>query len=429
MSVLIIISKLTYRKSNVYYNLCFSSFILLIINPYYLVDLGFLLSFLATLGILLFVNHLEDFFSHQKENKSFLKKFLNYTKEVMIVSLSANLMIIPVIINSSNLLSFNFLFSNLIISPVMFLLEFLGIIFIFLPNIKILNFIIKIFINIINFVATFFSKIKFTSYTICSLNLFQIILYYTFLGFLYLVLSKKWREYLKKIFIRFKKVLLKIVFSLIVVSILVNVFYDFSIRKNAGLKICFLDVSQGDCTFLITKENKKILIDTGGIENYDIGENVLKPYLLKRKIKKLDFLIFSHLDYDHCGGAISLLEYIDIKYIILPIQFEEYDNYKALINKIKEVKSKAKIIFLSKGDILFLDKYTYINVLWPYRGKKIAENEINNNALVFKLNFKDFSMIFTGDIEKEAEEQILEEYKNNKKILESDILKVAHHRF
>ena len=65
------------------------------------------------------------------------------------------------------------------------------------------------------------------------------------------------------------------------------------------LKIYFIDVGQGDSTLIVTPCNKKILIDGGGSQFYDTGKNVLLPYLLNRKINKLDMIIISHFDQDH----------------------------------------------------------------------------------------------------------------------------------
>lgn len=67
-----------------------------------------------------------------------------------------------------------------------------------------------------------------------------------------------------------------------------------------------------------------------------------------------------------------------------------------------------------------------IQILWP-KEKQIGENILNNNSIVAKINYKNFSMLFTGDIEQIAEKSILEEYKNSN-ILNSTILKVGHHR-
>ena len=65
------------------------------------------------------------------------------------------------------------------------------------------------------------------------------------------------------------------------------------------LKIYFIDVGQGDSTLIVTPNNKTILIDGGGSETYDVGKNILVPYLLDRKIKKVDYIIISHFDQDH----------------------------------------------------------------------------------------------------------------------------------
>lgn len=72
-----------------------------------------------------------------------------------------------------------------------------------------------------------------------------------------------------------------------------------------------------------------------------------------------------------------------------------------------------------------VDKDIKIEILWP-KEKQITDNILNNNSIVAKLSYGDFSMLFTGDIEEIAEKQILEEYKNTE-ILKSDMLKVGHH--
>ena len=80
------------------------------------------------------------------------------------------------------------------------------------------------------------------------------------------------------------------------------------------------------------------------------------------------------------------------------------------------------------GDELLIEKYIKIQILWPKK-EQITENILNNNSIVAKLVYEDFSMLFTGDIEEIAEKQILSEYKNNIQNLKSTILKIAHPRF
>lgn len=83
------------------------------------------------------------------------------------------------------------------------------------------------------------------------------------------------------------------------------------------------------------------------------------------------------------------------------------------------------LLWLRSGDEIKIEKDFFFQILWPNE-KQIQENILNNNSIVAKLNYKKFSMLFTGDIEEIAEKQILNEYKNSN-ILKSSILKVGHH--
>ena len=88
--------------------------------------------------------------------------------------------------------------------------------------------------------------------------------------------------------------------------------------------------------------------------------------------------------------------------------------------KEKNIKHKQ----VKKGERLIIEKNVYIDILWPIKNQ-LLENPLNNNSIVCKLNYYNFSMLFTGDIEEVAEEEIINEF--NEDMLKSDILKVAHH--
>lgn len=117
-----------------------------------------------------------------------------------------------------------------------------------------------------------------------------------------------------------------------------------------------------------------------------------------------------------------ILENMNVENIVIGVQAEEYENCKEFIKLVKE--KNIRIIVLEKNDILKMDKETYIEVFFPDMNNTIIENKINNNSLVFKLIYNEFSMLFTGDIEEEAEKYLVNEYKSK---LQSTILKVAHH--
>ena len=116
---------------------------------------------------------------------------------------------------------------------------------------------------------------------------------------------------------------------------------------------------------------------------------------------------------------------MEVKNVIIGKQFENSNNYKEFLN-ITE-KNKINVYDVEAGQRIKIDKYTYFDILWPSTQDCIQENKLNNNSLVCKLVSKGISMLFTGDIEEVAENQILKKYENNIKILKIDILKVAHH--
>lgn len=148
-------------------------------------------------------------------------------------------------------------------------------------------------------------------------------------------------------------------------------------------------------------------------------------YLLDRKIKKIDYLMISHFDSDHSKISSEIIEKLNVKNIIISKQFESTEEFEKTIKSAK--KNKVNIIMVKEGDIITIDKNTYFKILWPKSSGSsyIKENAINNNSIVAKLCYKDFSVLFTGDIEEAAEKEILDRY--NEETLKSNILKVAHH--
>lgn len=115
-----------------------------------------------------------------------------------------------------------------------------------------------------------------------------------------------------------------------------------------------------------------------------------------------------------------------IKNVIIGEQYKTYENYKEFLEIVKEKKTNVKVVN-AESKIKIEDKI-YFDVLWPNKKNMISKNAINNNSIVCKLVYKDFSMLFTGDIEEVAEKAILSEYgRTGANILNSTILKVAHH--
>ena len=125
------------------------------------------------------------------------------------------------------------------------------------------------------------------------------------------------------------------------------------------------------------------------------------------------------------GGLLYVINEIRVGTVIIGKQYENSENYNKFIKLVKEKEINIKLV--EAGRRVDIEKDLYMDILWPCTDNIILENSINNNSLVCKLIHKNFSMLFTGDIEEVAEKYILNKYKKNIKVLKSDIIKIAHH--
>lgn len=413
MAILMLIAELLNRKSDVYNNLALSALILLIINPYSILDIGFQLSYMGTIGIVF----LHDKISNIVQIKN---KIIKYFFEMIIVTTCANLAIIPIMMFHFNTVSLTFYFSNVLAGPILGAVVIIGFIMFFvslilnslaIPIAFILNIMLKFIIKIAELTASLpISKILITTPSI-----WFIIIWYSTIIILY------YKEKAKKFYLKNKKNL-KIAVTCILIIVLTS---NLVIKLNKDLKIYFIDVGQGDSCLIVTPTNKKILIDGGGSEfgSFDVGEKTLLPYLLDRKIKKLDYVLISHFDSDHVGGVLTLMEKIKIEKIIICKQGEVSENYKKFLKILKSKKIKVQIV--KAKDKISIDKDTFFYILHP-ANELIKDNILNNNSIVSKFYYRNFSILFTGDIEEIAEKELIKKYESSS-ILRSTVLKVGHH--
>ena len=299
------------------------------------------------------------------------------------------------------------------------------------PISKVLTVILNLGLGVLLKIAKI-GKLPFSKIYLPTPSVWQITLYYIFLfvlNFIYSLYNSKeltstkrrFRNLLAlfkyKIWIKRKKYL-KIL--ILVTSLIIIVLFIFP----RNLKIYFVDVGQGDCTFIVTPKNQTILIDGGGSmsEEFDVGKNTLLPYILDRGYTSIDYIFISHFDQDHVGGILSILEEIKVGQVIITKQSENSENYQKFLEQVENKKIKVRQV--KKGDRVVIERNLFFDILWPQE-EQISDNPLNNNSNVAKLQYFEFSMLFTGDIEKIAEQQILEV--TTSEYLRADILKVAHH--
>lgn len=415
MAIVVIGAKICYRKENFFTSICISLIIILIQNPFAINDIGLKLSFMGTAGIVIFNKSITNFFIKLKIKQKIA--------EVLSVTFSAQLMIMPITILNFNTISLTFFISNILASPLLGIIIIFGFISIFISSIlnpisKILFLILHIFLELLILVSKVTEKIPGSSILVKTPNILFAIVYYIlilFFNYFFVIKQNPTRRFHKKIIkiITIKNI--KNAFKVIAVVFLIMLLLTRIVRIiNPTLKIYFIDVGQGDSTLIVTPKNKKILIDGG-----EGKTNVLFQYLLDRRINKIDYIIISHFDSDHCNGLIEIIEKMRVENIVMSKQSKESEEYKKILEIIKQ--KNIKVSSVKAEDKIIIEKNLYTKILNP--AEKFEFQDLNNNAIVAKLVYKNFSMLFTGDIEK-AEENLAKKYKNE---LKSTILKVAHH--
>lgn len=289
MAILMLIAELLYRKSDVYNNLAISALILLIINPYSLLDIGFQLSYMGTIGIVFLHDRIRNFI---KINNKIVKYFF----EMIVVTTCANLAIIPIMMFHFNTISLTFYFSNIIVGPILGIVAIIGFIMffislIFTPISSLIAIVLNLMLKFIIKIAEITANMPFSKIIIITPSFFFIIVWYL------IIISISYKQKVKIFYHKNNKLIKKIVSCILIIVLIVNLI----IKVDKKLEIHFVDVGQGDACLIITPLNKKILIDGGGSEfgSFNVGEKTLLPYLLDRRINKLDYIIISHFDSDH----------------------------------------------------------------------------------------------------------------------------------
>lgn len=401
----------------------FSALLMLIYNPFHLFNIGFQLSYLAvfTLGFLLPL-------ANSKIDK--LKDKKKYSIVVRILKLFAPVVVIQIGLAPATAYLFNHFsiaafFLNI---PVIILAGYiipLGILLIFLSYLggylfDFLAFFIELLLQLMINMNALTAEFAFSSIYVTSPSFNILFLYYTILFF---ISSETFWIFLRK---RFYKIIVGLILFFIVIAAFIPLIMN---EDHVTADIVFVDVGQGDCMHVRTPSGKNILIDGGGKTDYDVGKNILLPYLLKNKVSKIDLALVTHLHDDHYKGIASLCNLMTV---------ERLGIYEANILKQDDILEETglnvdNIVYLNKGDKIRIDEDVWIEVLYPpgyckEEYKDILNEDENEYSLIMKVNFKNISILNTGDLGFEGEDKIVEMYSGHKEnVLKADILKVGHH--
>ena len=321
---------------------------LLFINPYYLYDSGFLLSFIISFSLIYF--------------KDLYIKKTNIKKSLIISSL-AFFSSLPIIINMNYKINFLSIIYNIIFVPIstliLFPLSFITYIFPFFDNTY------YALINIFELLSNYLNNINFLTFNFSKIPLFLIVIYY-------LLLFKRRNELL----------------------IMILVFYIYNLYSFIP-KIYYINVGQGD-SILIRNKKTNILIDTG---NSNLKNNNKFLYLDSIGVKRIKYLILSHGDQDHCGEAINLVKNYKVEHVIF-----NCGDFNDLEKELIKVLNQKKIPYYSCIKELNIDN----NKLY-FLQTNIYDNE-NDNSNVIYTEINGYKFMFMGDAGIDKESDILEKY-------------------
>jgi len=444
MAVTFMIAIIMDKERDLYNSLALAALIILVISPYSLFDISFQLSFMAVWAILFITPRLSMMIPEVIPEETpirtvWMKKIYKNIFIFIIVSLSATLGTLPLIVFYFNRVSTIVLLSNLIVVPIMGIIAIpvcMAIIVaaplsheLALVFLNISTFLVRISISLVDF----FASLPGSSYFVSTPTLLEIAAYYLFL--IAAISLIDFRKKKKNDDAVSKSTLgpqwYRITLAALTVFFIIDTIYLYaSANNNERLKVTSIDVGQGSSTLVTMPGGKKILIDGGGTyENiFDIGKYVIAPFLWHERIKCIDIVVLTHPHPDHLNGLIYILSHFDVKEVWTNGEDSETETYKDFVKMINEKNIAHRLVSEKSGEIKI--NTTTINILNPSNPVDLKKDLLprkfdrtNNDAIVMKLTIGNVSILLPGDISEPSETRLIKSGKN----IKSHIMLVPHH--
>jgi len=419
-----IFSKVSYHRYDFISCTAVSALGMLLFNPFYLFNAGFQLSYMAVFclaAILPWANRKLDDMA-EKGKSELLIGTLRYLLPLLIIQIG----MAPLTAYLFNYFSIASFFMNIPIIAISGIIIPLGICLIPVSFLGGLFFGVgaqaaELLIDSMVWLNELFYLPGVGFFNLISPPIFLLLIFY---GFFFFLSS----EFFRILYQRRRRKAIAVYCSLILIISLLIPMATGDDYQDAEL--VFIDVGQGDCLHIRTRSGRNILVDGGGSQNYKVGEKILLPYLLKNGVKKIDLAIVTHLHDDHYLGIEQLARKMEIKKLGI---------YEA--NRLREPEllaetglRKQDMLYLNKGDRIRIEKDVWIDVLYPeehsveeYETLLLEEKDENRSSLIVKIYYRGLTVLMTGDLGLEGEQEIMRNYEKNQVVLAADVLKVGHH--
>jgi len=411
-----LIAKAFERENDFYNSLAISALVLLILNPLNMFDLGFQLSFMATLALFYIAPAIED---------SIKERSPKLLANTIAISVSPTITTTPIILYNFGQVSFVSIISNFLIIPWVEVTVILGFIstligMVFAPFAYVTGNTLTLILALLNAIVYFFSGLPFACWYFAPPGLLAIMIYYIILISGVEIMKGRLKVKLNKA-------------ALLIVLVLAGIVLAWHPSTAANdLIVTFIDVGQGDSILIESPSGNKTLIDGGGrqesmsskaIKKEDpVGRSIIVPFLRKKGINELDLVILTHPHDDHVAGLPYVLEKIKVDMILDSGQPHTSRGYYRFLKLIEQKKIPYKLA--RAGQVIDLGGGVRGHILHPsdllISG---TESDLNNNSIVIKLDYGKTSFLFMGDTGFEGEDRILSKGYS----LISDVLKIGHH--
>lgn len=365
-----------------------------------------------------------------------LQRLIRYVVNAVIVSLGVQIFLLPLFIVYFHRVSWSSLILNIFVSVLLAVLCFVALAAIVLSAVS-FAFAAPL-INLTEFLAWLmvhsvdpFSRIGIAALRLPEYSGWSSVIYFIYYLPLVVLLVKlaRWRPFELD-----PRPALMVPFALLAQMILVAVvlFHPLSAGHTTGrLRVDFLDVGQGDAALITMPDGATLLVDGGGRPNFisngdssgrdvrSIGEMVVAEYLWWRGLESVDYVLATHADADHIDGLNDVVRNFKVRGALVGRRPENDGEFSKFASSLQTTSTTLEVV--QAGDVLDFGG-AKVKVLWP---NAVAANSrsANNDSVVLRLEYGAMSILLTGDIEREAESQILSNGNN----LKVEVIKVPHH--
>ncbi len=415
MAIVILLAPVLQRKADVFNTVAFSALLIFFFDAKQLFDPGFQLSYAAVASILYFYPKIASLSDYLPE-KVRASKLVDFTWKLFSVTFAAQIGTVPFTAAYFGKVSIVSLAANLFVIPAVgvglaigLAISFFSVFSTWVAGVygaagqALLELVLKL--------IDFSGNLSFAYVTIPGFGLLAFLIYYVTAALLFNFSKKEIRK--------------KMILALLILG---NIAIISSLLGNAQrVRVTVLDVGQGDAILVQFPSGKTLLVDAGPKTfSYDAGERIVVPFL-KRTVGKLDALVVTHPHSDHLGGVESVLRSIPVGTIFDAGHRAESSIYLGCMRTLKELN--IPYTRLRAGSAISLSQEARVFVLHPTRSFVQKDSlhfvrSFNNGSVVLKILYGKVGMLLTGDAEEPSEAQMLYLYGD---FLKSDLIKVAHH--